>query len=192
MKRFSGKILLVFMALIVHVDSALTLEPITLQDGGTGNTVDLYPTFGEEDKGLLFYANERFGYCVKIPEIFTKVVLFPDNEGGMILESQDGQYRFRVSGGFVLSEDQLRTAMEAAKQHVVEIVDGAMVFEKIGRDWWELSWWNGPEKGVRKLVTNGEFWSECEIAWPGQPHNAPGEYDELFERSLETLTFPDG
>jgi len=177
---------------VLAASCSLAADPVTLKDVDTGMTVTLYPPFLEEDIGLFFYHNDRFGYSVRVPEIFTQVVLLPENEDGMILESEDGKHRFRASGGFVLFEDELQTSMESAKKYVEENVDGAMIFEKTGDDWWELSWWNGPEKGVRKFMTNGESWSECEITWPGQPRNAPGEYDELFERSLESMSFPAG
>ncbi|MCL1940376.1 MAG: right-handed parallel beta-helix repeat-containing protein [Synergistaceae bacterium] len=173
-------------------DSAEDEGEVTLKDDNTGNTVTLYRLFSEEHEGLLFYHNNRFGYSVTIPEIFTEVILLPDNEDGLILASENGEYRFRVSGGFVIFEDELQTSMEAAKKYVEENVDGATIFEKTGDDWWELNWWNGPEKGVRKFLTDGGAWFECEITGPGQPNNGRGEYDELFERSLATMSFPVG
>jgi hypothetical protein len=170
-------------------------ENLTLKDDYTGNTIKLYPPFySEEVKGFLAaYDNARFGYSVLIPsQVFTEVVLFPDNEDGIILASKEDGYRFRVSGGHVIDEDIYKTSMEEAKKHVEENVEGAMITEKTGDGWWELSWWNGPEKGVRRFITNGEIWCECEITWPGLPHNAPGEYDELFEHSLQSLSLSVG
>ena len=178
---------------ILAASCAFASDPVTLRDSNTGNTVTLVPSYKEESEDLLFYSNERFGYGVMIPiKIFTEVVLLPDNEDGVILASKNGEYRFRASGGLVVFEDTLQTSMEAAKKYVEENVDGAMIFEKTGDDWWELSWWNGPEEGRRKFVTNGEIWCECEITWPGQPHRAPGEYDDLFEHLLETMEFSVG
>jgi len=178
---------------ILAASCAFASDPVTLRDSNTGNTVTLVPSYKEESEDLLFYSNERFGYGVMIPiKIFTEVVLLPDNEDGVILASKNGEYRFRASGGLVVFEDTLQTSMEAAKKYVEENVDGAMIFEKTGDDWWELSWWNGPEEGRRKFVTNGETWCECEITWPGQPHRASGEYDDLFEYLLETMEFSVG
>ena len=165
---------------------------VRLIDNNTGNTKTLYPPFSEEDKGLLFYHNDRYGYAMSIPDIFTEVVLLPGNEDGLILGSKNGEYRFRASGGFVVFEDELQKSMEAAKKYVEEYVDGAIIYEKTGDDWWELNWWNGPEKGVRKFMTNGEAWCECEITSPGKLRNEQGEFDELFERSLATMSFPVG
>ncbi|MCL1941832.1 MAG: hypothetical protein FWG09_07800 [Synergistaceae bacterium] len=165
----------------------------TVKDGVTGLPVTLYPPFLEEDKGLLFYHNDRFGYSMRIPEMFKKVVLLSENEDGIILESVDGKATFRVSGGFAMDENQLQTSMEAAKKHVEENVGEAVFFHEItGDDWWELTWVNGLEEGRRKFVTNGEVWCECEITWSREPDRAPGEYDELFDRSLSTMSFPVG
>ena len=165
---------------------------VKLTDVNTGNTKPLSPPFSEEDRGLLFYHNDQFEYSVMIPGIFTEVVLLPDNEDGLILKSKNEEYRFRASGGYMVFENQLQTSMEAAKKYVNENVDGAIINEKTGDDWWELNWWNGHEKGVRKFMTNGEVWCECEITSPDKPQNEKGEYDELFERSLATMSFPVG
>jgi len=162
---------------------------ITLKDDNSGNTVELYSAGDKEDDELLLYVNERFGYSVKVPyKVFTSVVVIPDNEDGIILSSADGQYRFRVSGGFVMFDDNLQTSLENAKKYVEENVDGAMVYEKSGDNWWTLSWWNGQDAGSRKFLTNGEVWCEIEITEPGQAQNAPGEYDELMERAQKSLT----
>jgi hypothetical protein len=158
---------------------------VTLKDASTGMTVTLHQS---ESEGLLYFeSNGR--YSVKVPHIFTEVVLLPDNGDGIILASKDGQYRFRVTGGFVMG---FETTLEDAKKHVKENVDGAMVFEETGEGWWELSWWNGPGKGTRRFITNGESWAECEITGPGEARNAPGEYDELFEQAVESLEFSVG
>ncbi|MCL1875565.1 MAG: ankyrin repeat domain-containing protein [Synergistaceae bacterium] len=93
---------------------------IRLKDNNTGKTNTLYPPFSEEDKGLLFYNNDRFGYSVMIPDIFTVAVLLPEDGDGIILGSADGKATFRVSGGFVMDKDQLQTSMEAAKKYAEE------------------------------------------------------------------------
>ena len=170
-------------------------QALTLKDSERGTTVGLYPTGEKEDLELLLYVNERFGYSVKVPyELFTEVVVLPDNGDGIILESKEGLYpldplyRFRTSGGLAMSADMLETSLKDAKKQVEENVEGAIAYEKRGDDWWQLWWWNGSEKGSRKFMTNGEVWGECEITGPGLPRNAPGEYDDLLDRALESLT----
>jgi len=182
-------IALISITLYVVVSHAPSPNPVlTLKDSTHGTTVSLYQTGNKQDKGLLVYINERFDYSAKVPyEVFTEVVILPDNGDGITLQSNDGQYRFRASGGFAMSDDTLEISLKSAKQYVEENVDGGMVFEKKGDGWWELSWWNGPDKGGRRYMTNGELWCECEITWPGQLHNAPGEYDDLLELALESL-----
>ena len=187
-------VVLAVLCVCAHLSAAIgafALEPVTLKDSKTGNTAVLYPIPDEEE--LLFYHNPRFGYNVSVPyKFFTQVALLPDNGDGMILEAipsptYDNEiFRFRVSGGLVMG---FETTIEDAKKSVEENVDGALIFEKSGDGWWELSWWNGPEEGRRRFVTNGEAWAECEITWPGMPHRAPGEYDGLMKRAVESLGF---
>ncbi len=55
------------------------IEPVTVDQW----TADLNRSL------LLFYGNERLGYNVNVPIIFTKVVLLPENGDGMVLESEE-------------------------------------------------------------------------------------------------------
>jgi len=106
MKNFSAKIILVFMALILARGAFAAGQDVTIKDGETGMTVELYAIPNEEE--LFFYGNQRFGYNVSVPyKYFTEVVLLPENEDGMILESKDGTGRFRVTGGYLLDEGEL-------------------------------------------------------------------------------------
>ncbi|MCL1985545.1 MAG: hypothetical protein FWG59_03775, partial [Betaproteobacteria bacterium] len=193
MKNFYAKIALLTMTLLFaasHAHAAAVGPVLTLKDSERGTTAGLYPVGDKKDKGLLLYINERFNYSVKVPhEVLTQVVVLPDNADGIILQSKDGQYRFRASGGFVMSDDMFETSLKNAKEYVEKNAEGARVFEKKGDGWWALSWWNGPDKGGRRFMTNGEMWCDIEITWPGRPHNAPGAYDDLLERALESLAF---
>jgi hypothetical protein len=134
--------------------------PVTLKDDSTGKTVDLYPLGGN----FLVYSNTRFGYSVRFPHnYFTKVVLLPENEDGIILESEDGEARLRVSGGFVIGKGELRSSYDRA----CEAIGGeeeATYFE-IGDDYWELGWMKGDTSHSRKFLINteGGVWSEIEI-----------------------------
>ena len=188
LKNFYLKTVLFSLALLLTASPGLALEPaLTLKDNDRGTTANLYPLSNPQDQGLLIYINERFDYSVKVPQqIFTEVLLIPDNDDGIILASKDGQYRLRASGGMVISDDILETSLEDAKQYLKKNVENVQIVEKKDTNWWSLSWWNGQNKGSRKFTANAESWCELEITWPGQTHNAPGEYDSLLERSLES------
>ena len=192
MKNVFAIAALLAVTLFFEPSPALALDPaLTLKDGERGTTADLYPTGDNRDKGLLLYSNDRFGYSVKVPhEIFTQVVVLPDNNDGLILRSRDGQYRFRASGGFVVFEDELESSLKNAKQHLEKDGKATQVFAKKGIDWWTLSWWNAQGKGSRKFMANGEVWCEVEITGPALPRNAPGGYDDLLDRALESLALP--
>ena len=189
MKNFCSPRVWLALMLLLAASPALAQSPaLTLRDSARGTIAGLYPSQDQADRGLLLYINERFEYSVKIPyEVFTEVVVIPDNGDGIILESKDRQRRFRVSGGFAILDDTFATSLKNAKEYVEKNVDGAQVFEKTGDGWWQLSWWNGTEKGIRKFLTNGKMWCDIEIRGPGQPRNAPGAYDDLLERSLTSL-----
>ena len=191
MKNLYAKILLIFAVFILAVSFVYATEPITIKDKKTKMSVDLYPTFEEEDNGLLFYSNARFGYAVKIPEIFTKVVTLPTNGDGMILESKDGKSRFRVSGGHVIEEGMLKKTYNAALKSIGG-ENKASYFE-IGEDYWELGWWKGKVFNQRKFLMDGGFWCDCEISHPSS--NEETSYDplsEIINRALQSLAFPVG
>ena len=190
MKKISILGLLVLS--ILAASCAFAFDPITLRDGNTGNTVDLYPTWDEEDEGLLFYGNNRFGYNVKVPEVFTKVILLPDNEDGMILESQDGKAVFRVSGGFVMDEGMLRNTYDSALESIGG-EDNATYFD-IGEDSWELFWWKGDTFHSRRFLMKGEeAWSDCSISYETSRNEETYDpFDEIVHRAIQSLVFGEG
>ena len=167
-------------------------EEVTLRDDETGNTETLYPPFSEEDQGLLFYGNNRFGYSVKVPEIFTKVVLLPDNGDGMILQSKDGKASFRVSGGFVIDEGMLKESYDSALKSIGGENKAAYFDIDIEENTWWVTWWKGDTYHTRRFLMNGEdAWADCEISY----QSVNGEYnpfDEIAYRALQGLVFAEG
>ena len=189
MKNLCKKILLGSIVFMLAVSFACAVNPVTLKDDKTKIAVNLYPTADDEDEGLLFYSNERFGYSVKIPKVFTKVVMLPDNGDGMILESKDGKSRFRVSGGFVMEKWTLKKTYDAACNSIGGTNNASCFY--IGDDYWELCWWKDKILNRRKFLTNDEAWCDCEISY--LTVNGEGSYDSLEEvmyRAIESLSFP--
>ena len=178
--RFKTSLIVMFLLLLLAASCASAFDPaLTLEDKERGTTVNFYPLPDPEDKGLLFYGNDRFGYSLKVPvEIFTEVVMLPDNGDGIILASKDGNARFRVSGGNVMTEDILKTSFEEAKQKAGKDIS----FEMLGDGAWELSWWEDKTFFQRKFLANEEVWCECEISYPASR-------DEGSEEPLDDLTF---
>jgi len=185
------KILSVFTALIIAA-VAIAFEPVTLKDSKTGMTVTLYPIPDEEN--LLFYGNNRIGYNVNIPhKIFTKVVLLPQNEDGMTLESKDGKARFRVTGGRIMNEGILKESYDKACK-AIGGEQKASYFD-FGNDYWKLCWWKGKTFYSRKFVIDTEknAWGECEIYYVTS--NGEGTYDprsEIINNAIESLVFAKG
>ena len=165
---------------------------VTLRDDNTGNTETLYPSWNEEHKGLLFYGNNRFGYNVKVPEIFTEVVLLPDNGDGMKLQSKDGKADFRVSGGFVMDEGMLKESYDSALK-TIGGEDRASYFDIDfeGNSWW-ITWWKDDTYHTRRFIMNGEeAWADCEISYQSV-NGVYNPFDEIAYRALQGLVFAKG
>ena len=171
---------------------AFALEPITIRDGNTGNTEDLYPIPDEEE--LLFYGNERFGYSVNIPhKVLTEVVLLPDSGDGMILESKDGKAAFRVSGGFLTRKagDTLFESYAETLRRVGGVEN--TIHHDAGDDYWEISWRNGNTLHMRRFLLNGEeAWSDLEMHYEWDEGAGDDSLHSIMWRSFISLTFGAG
>lgn len=188
-KSTRSALLPAFIALLLAASCAFALDPaLTLRDKERDTTVNLYPTGDDGDEGLLFYFNERFGYAVKVPhKVFTEVVLLPDNGDGMILASKDGGARFRVSGGNVMDEGELKGSFERSKKEIQE-AKHALTFENLTDESWELCWWEGKVFHQRRFLANEEVWCDCEISYPApQDEGAEDPLEDILHRALQSL-----
>jgi len=192
MKNLYKKRLLIALAFILAASFAYALDPITLKDSKTKMTVNLYPTVEKEDKELLFYSNERFGYSVLVPKIFTKVVTLPTNGDGMILESKSGKEKFRVSGGLITEKEMLKKTYNAACKSIGG--ENNASFYYIGDVYWELCWWKGNTFYSRKfLINDEEAWCDCEISYPSsRDEGTYNPLDKIIYRAIQSLAFPVG
>ena len=118
----------------------------------------------------------------------------PENEDGMILEAKDGTAQFRVSGGFVLDDEE--TTLRDSFNGVVKAVEekGEYPSSDIGEDYWQVVW---REKGeslhIRKFVLKkgAGVWAEIEV------HYAASEGDvhpfaNVIDHSIDSLVFAEG
>ena len=182
-----AKTALIAVLLLLAASCAPAQNPVlTLRDEASGATADLYPSWDPEDRGLLAYFNERFGYAVKVPhKVFTKVVLLPENGDGMVLASEDGKAQFRVSGGHVMDEGHLDSSFAEAKNAVGT---KTISFENREDDSWELCWWEGKTFHRRRMVANEEVWGECEISYPASPEEGTEDpLDDVADRAIRSL-----
>ena len=191
MKNFNAKVLSVFTVLIIAA-AVFAFEPVILKDSKTGMTVNLYSI--PDESNLLFYGNNRVGYNVSVPhKIFTKVVLLPQNEDGMILESKDGKARFRVTGGRMVNEGILKESYDKACKDIGG-EQKASYFD-LGNDYWQLCWWKGKTFHIRKFVIDTEknAWGDCEIYYITP--KGEGTYDpraEIIYNAIESFMFAKG
>jgi len=163
---------------------------ITLKDNTTDMTVNLYPIPDRED--LRFYGNQRFGYGVRVAyKFFTKIVLIPDNGDGMILESNDGKARFRVTGGFLADKGETSESFDRALKAIGG--EGKASYYEIRSNYWELYWRVGDTLHMRKFTISpeGDAWGECEI-YSERPEYEVNPLDKLLDESFESFEFAVG
>jgi hypothetical protein len=159
----------------------------TLKEPETGMEEHLYPSPDKNEKDLLLYVNDRFGYSVKVPhEIFTETAVLPQNGDGIELETKDGKARFRASGGYVVLGDEFASSFELALKTAGG--DKNISYQGKGDDYWEICWWNGDLFHRRKFITDGEAWAECEIFYPTSMNEGTEDpLDEISERALQSI-----
>ena len=193
MKNKSAKILLVFVASILAAGAA-AFEQVTLKDNFTGMAVILYPT---DSDNFLFYGNMPIGYNVLVPSmIFTEVVLLPENEYGMILESKDGKARFHVTGGYVMDDNDDEGTLRESFDRACETIGGeeeATSFE-VGDDYWELIWREDDDTLHRRkfLIKKGAgVWSDIEI-YNVSPEGDVNPLDKVIDYVIDSLVFASG
>ena len=188
MKNVRAKIVLVFLVL-VFTAAAFAFDPVILKDDNTGNTVELYET---DSDNYLFYGNMKVGYSISVPcLVFTEVVLLPDNEDGMILESKDGA-RFRVTGGFYVDDSLLKESFETALKAVKEKVEHP--YSDLGDDSWEITWRDADDTlHLRRHIMDKETgaWAEVEIYYHSPEYDVH-PHAKIFDYAIESLVFAKG
>jgi hypothetical protein len=169
--------LLATVALFCATSSAAS---ITLTDSERGNSVELAPA---ETIGFFRYINDRFAYSVDIPSTFTKVIVLPDNDDGLILTTQDNLAQFRASGGMVVADIE-----RALKQSFDEAQDSLPIkaaYATLKKDFWVLSWLEGDVIHYRKYMLRGDTWCDFELSYPTAQKKA---YDPVVSHVAKSLT----
>lgn len=111
------------------------------------------------------YINERFGYSVQYPEIFTEREE-PDNGDGVWLKSDDGEYELTLSGGYnVLLEDP-----EGSPHRVVRSERGK----------------KGKERVIHEYkILNEDAWASFILSYPKAEAKRFAEITKHMEASLK-------
>jgi len=129
---------------------------------------------------FLLYAGERVPFTVAVPTLFSRVVVIPDNGDGVILSDKRGKARFRTSGGELLELLTIRQLFESAR----ESLNVNPAYERLGKNFFVLSWIADGNIHYRKLVLNGDAWCDMEMNYPLERKK---EFDPLVTYSAKSL-----
>ena len=175
--------------LLLARDASNNNQNVSRQTTANRPTIRLYDTETDMEvvlnKAASFwrYCNQHMEYCVDIPDIFTKVVRIPSNGDGIIISSADSLARFRVSGGFNIDAQDIKTHFAHAKASLP--VAAAYSMQK--DNFWVLSWLYQGKIHYRKFMLNGERWCELEIIYPESQKHAFDKPVTHASRSLASL-----
>lgn len=139
-------------------------------------------TLPQVDKGFYRYLNARFAFGVDVPALFTKAVVIPDNNDGIILEDDSGGARFRASGGNVIDGKSLKQRFEADKKDLGK----AVAYAHLDKNFYTLSWTAGEDIHYRKVMLASATYCDVELAYPAARKK---EFDALVGRAAKSLAW---
>ena len=128
------------------------------------------------------YVNERFPFAVEVPALFTNAVVIPDNGDGIILSDAEDKARFRASGGRLVDKVTIRAFFESERKSLAV----KPAYEKLGKNFFVLSWIEDGNIHYRKLILNEDAWSDMEISYPPERKK---EFDPLVTHSAQSLKY---
>ena len=128
------------------------------------------------------YVNERSPFAVDVPALFTKAVLIPDNGDGIILSDAEDKARFRASGGRLVGALTIREFFESERKNL----GIKPAYEKLGKDFFVLSWVKDGNIHYRKLILNEDAWADMEMSYPPERKK---EFDPLVTHSARSLKY---
>ncbi|MEA4881300.1 MAG: hypothetical protein VB045_07475 [Synergistaceae bacterium] len=120
------------------------------------------------DEQWTSYDNERFGYSVEYPEIFTDVKE-SDNGDGVWFSTEDDKYGLTLSGGFNVLEEDGEARLRSRLENVAHIVPGS---DESGPGWYRVIYSDdGGKDGNEHLfheygIIDKENWSSFILVYP--------------------------
>ena len=129
-------------------------------------------------KKWVSYVNERFGYAIEYPNIFTQKKE-PVNGDGVWLESKSGRTKLTLSGGFnVLILDGHDILKAHANQNTIK--------KECGSTWFRLINSEGGQITHEYGVVNDDTWASFNFSYPNTKN-----YDKEIQRMEKTLRLSD-
>lgn len=136
--------------------------------------------------GFYIYLNGRFGFVVEIPEIFSKVVVIPQNDDGIILSTEDDKSSFRTSGGYNLEDS--KTVLKESYNSALEELGKKVAYKRLGKDFYVVSWLEDDSViHYRKYMVSDSVHCDFEMSYP---KSEKSNYDALVMHVAKSLTPP--
>ena len=132
--------------------------------------------------GFYRYIGERSPFAVDVPALFTQSVVIPDNGDGIILRDTEDKSRFRASGGRLVGKLTIREFFESERKNL----GAEPAYEKLGKNFFVLSWVEDGNIHYRKLILNGDAWADMEMSYPLERKK---EFDPLVTHSAQSLKY---
>ena len=141
--------------------------------------------------GFFQYIDGCFPFAVDVPALFSEAVELPDKcEDGaasgsgnsIILRDTEDKARFRASGGRLAGKLTIRAFFESERKDL----GVKPAYEKLGKDFFVLSWVEGGKIHYRKLILTGDTWSDVEMSYPPERKK---EFDPLVTHSAQSLQY---
>ena len=142
--------------------------------------------------GFFHYIDGCFPFAVDVPALFTKAVELPDNcedgtvAGGsgssIILSDAENEAEFRSSGGRLAGQLTIREFFASERKDL----GVKPAYEKLGKDFFVLSWIKDGKIHYRKLNLNVDTWFDMEMSYPDKRKK---EFDPLVMHSAKSLKY---
>ncbi len=153
-------------------------EERTLADG-EGRSVVLQSS---DTPGFFYYINSRFGFAVEVSGLFSKAIVVPDNDDGVILADEAEEARFRSSGGNRMDKRSIKQLFEEARKEL----GGAVAYSNLGKNSYVLSWTEDADIHYRKFLLGSSVWCDMELTYPAARKK---EFDAIVTHSAKTICF---
>ena len=149
----------------------------TVEDA-RGNSIVLQAT---ESPDFFHYANERFGFAVDVPAMYTLALVIPDNGDGIILTDANKETQFRASGGNIIEKRSLKQRYDADRKTLGK----NLAYSHLGKNFYILSWVEDSMIHYRKYILAPSVYCDMEFTYPAARKK---EFDVPVTHSARSLS----
>lgn len=143
-------------------------------------TASTKPNTTTPELSYIPYTNDRFGFSIDYPSIFTKSSL-PDNGDGITLSTEDGSTELIVYGSNNnLNETPTSTYNNLLKEH------SDAPYKKQGGNWMVVSWIEGDKIAYQKSVVGNGSINTFIIKYPSNQNDYYSSIISQLNSSLKT------